>query len=60
MSVPPSSVITQIMSLDGGYEHVGLKIFILMDPKQCSKTTRVTTCTDVRAHVWFLSLGLCI
>lgn len=48
------------MSLDGGYEHVGLKIFIMMDPKQCPETTRVTEGKGVRAHVWLLPLGLYI
>lgn len=48
------------MSLDGGYEHGGLKIFIVMDPKQCSEITRVTAGKGVRAHVWLLPLGLYI
>lgn len=50
MFVLPTATITPIMSLDGRYEHAGLKIL-------CSEITRVTD-RGVRAHVWLLPSGL--
>lgn len=57
MFVLPPSAITPIMSLDCGYKHASLKIFIVMDLKQCSEITKVTG-SGISAHVWLLLSGL--